>query len=228
MKLEVVAPRVGPALLAVTALVCLLPQPTAAQQIQIRDLCRVKGQEENTLHGLGLVVGLDGTGDNETPTIRALAKMLELMGNPVAENAPGQWDIEELSNTRNVAMVFVTATVPAEGARQGDTLHCEVNAINASSLSGGYLMLTPLLGPRPGSTRVYAVCHGPISLDQRAPETTGKVHRGCRLEADIKNSFFKDGRLSLVVDDAHASCPNRVRAGGQSGQVLQRPATRVG
>ncbi|HUG71232.1 MAG TPA: flagellar basal body P-ring protein FlgI, partial [Pirellulaceae bacterium] len=54
------------------------------QYLRVRDICRVKGQEENTLHGLGLVVGLKGTGDGEVPTTRALSKMMAMMGNPLS------------------------------------------------------------------------------------------------------------------------------------------------
>lgn len=181
------------------------PQLSWAQQIRVGDICRVKGQEENTLHGLGLVVGLNGTGDNETPTMRALAKMLELMGNPLTQNSSGNWNIDELSNTRNVAMVMVTATIPSGGARQGDTIHCSVNAVSATSLEGGYLMITPLLGPRPDNPRVYAFCGGPIALDPKGPQTAGKIHKGCRLEEDFRNAFVRDDKVTLVLEKAHAS-----------------------
>ena len=55
----------------------------AAARILLKNICRVKGQEENTLHGLGLVVGLKGSGDGSDflPTIRGLATALQLMGN---------------------------------------------------------------------------------------------------------------------------------------------------
>ena len=62
-----------------------------AQSLRIRDICRIKGQEENTLQGLGLVVGLNGTGDggNFMPAIRSLATAMQLMGNPIGK---GGWD----------------------------------------------------------------------------------------------------------------------------------------
>src|SRR5687768_6729112 len=119
-----------------------------AQSLRIRDICRIKGQEENTLHGMGLVVGLKGTGNTDGPTLRALAKMLEAMGSPLAPPGKGQSPTDELKNTKNVAMVMVTATIPPEGARQGEKLNCTVSAVGAKSLQGGVLIMTPLVGPR--------------------------------------------------------------------------------
>jgi flagellar P-ring protein precursor FlgI len=177
----------------------------SAQYLRIRDIARVKGQEENTLHGLGLVVGLKGTGDGEIPTTRALAKMMELMGNPLGKDGANQVLLEELENAKNVAMVFVTATVPAEGARQGEMLNCVVNAISAKSIDGGYLMMTPLLGPRPGDPRIFGYAKGAITLDETGPPTSGKVHNGCRLESDFRNLFIRDGKITLVLDKNHAS-----------------------
>ena len=67
------------------ALVCFASPAYA--NLRVRDVCRVKGQEENTIHGLGLVVGLKGTGDtNAATTMRSLARMMELMGTRVAQN----------------------------------------------------------------------------------------------------------------------------------------------
>src|SRR5262249_43243035 len=120
-------------------LALVLVASPAAAQLQLRDIVRVKGQEENTLQGLGLVVGLNGNGDREfSPTARALATLFNHMGSPVATGPKGQMLYEELREARNVALVFVTATIPPTGARQGDKLNCTVSAINAKSLEGGF------------------------------------------------------------------------------------------
>lgn len=113
--------------------------------------------------------------------------------------------LKELENAKNVAMVFVTATVPPEGARQGDLLSVTVNAISAKSLKGGHLMITPLLSPRPGDDRVFGLAQGPLAQDENGPTTAGRVHNGCRLEANIANNFVQDGMLTLVLDRNHAS-----------------------
>ncbi|MFV1965566.1 MAG: flagellar basal body P-ring protein FlgI, partial [Pirellulaceae bacterium] len=183
----------------------LLLSGITAGELRLQDICHVKGQEENTLHGLGLVVGLNGTGDGDTPTVRALAKMMELMGTPVSEDTKGRPLLDELKGVKNVAMVFVTVTVPRNGAREGDQLDCHVSAISAKSLEGGFLMLTPLLGPRPGDHRIYGNAKGPVALDQTGHPTVGQVHSGARMEEEFRNTFEKDGIITLVLDRNHAS-----------------------
>lgn len=168
----------------------------------LKNICRVKGQEENTLQGLGLVVGLKGTGDGGKflPTMRSLATAMQLMGNPI-----GRGGAAELKDSKNVALVMVSATVPAAGARQGDKLDCVVSSLgSAKSLSGGRLFMTPLQGPQVESTRVYAFAQGAIHLDDTQSPTTGKIHQGCRLEEDFLNVFTKDGKITLVLDESHA------------------------
>jgi flagellar P-ring protein precursor FlgI len=186
----------------VLALVGSLP---VQAQIYLRDACRVKGQEENTLQGIGLVVGLKGTGDADAaPTARALARMMELMAHPIGRDAGGQYALRELEEARNVALVLVTATVPATGGRQGDRVDCIVSALSAKSLVGGQLVMTPLLGPRPGTERIYAFAQGPIHVEDAEQPASGKVHLGCRLEEDFFNVFVKDGKITLVLDSNHA------------------------
>jgi flagellar P-ring protein precursor FlgI len=175
------------------------------QYLRVRDICRVKGQEENTLHGIGFVVGLKGTGDGEVATLRALSTMMAKMGNALSQSNGGTANLDDLKNAKNVAMVYVTAIVPAEGARQGEMLDVVVNAISAKSIEGGYLTITPLLGPRPGSPRVYASAQGLVALDKTGPPTSAKVHDGCRLEESFHNAFIKDDMITLVLDRNHAS-----------------------
>lgn len=187
-------------LLTLSAAVCLAPE--AGAQVRLKSICRVKGQERNTLHGLGLVVGLKGTGDgkNFVPTIRALAMSMELMGNQV-----GKGGADELKDSSNVALVMVTATVPASGARQGDEVDCVVSSVGpAKSLVGGRLFMTPLLGPQVESTRVYALAEGSIHVENTDTPNTGRIHSGCRLEEDFINPFTKNGKITLVLDEHHA------------------------
>lgn len=210
------------------------------QYLRIRDICRVKGQEENTLQGLGLVVGLKGTGDGDVTTQRALAKTMGTMGVPLSQAPGGAVVLDELKNAKNVALVFVTATVPAEGARQGEMLDIAVNAINAKSLEGGHLLITPLLGPRPGNPRVYGYAQGSIALDTTGPPTSAKVHDGCRLEESFHNSFMLDNKITLVLDKNHASfqtayeiedllnTPSRFGTGGRKRRATARKGHRPG
>jgi flagellar P-ring protein precursor FlgI len=178
------------------------PAATAQARTSLKSICRVKGQEENSLHGLGIVVGLNGTGDggNFMPTIRSLAITMQLMG-----NALGERGAVELKDAKNVALVSVTATVPGAGGRQGDRIDCVVSSLgSAKSLAGGRLFLTPLLGPVPQTGRVYALAEGPVTLDDPAMATTGRIHQGCQLEEDFRNVFVRDGKITLVLDENHA------------------------
>ena len=117
---------------------------TAAARTTIKNICRLKGQEENTLQGIGIVVGLKGTGDggNFLPTLRSLEKIMKVMGDPTG--------LKEIKDAKNVALVTVTATIPAAGARQGDKIDCVVSSIGScKSLAGGRLFLTAMIGPDP-------------------------------------------------------------------------------
>lgn len=175
---------------------------TAAEnQLLLRDVCRLKGQEENTLQGLGLVVGLKGTGDDSSkPTARALARVMQLMGSQIASDTKGAPALSEIEKSGNTALVFVTVTVPPQGVQQGDKIDCTISALSAKSLEGGTLMLTPLLGPRVDRPTVYALAQGKLTVpDPRLP-TSASVYRGCKMEATIENEFVKNDKITLVLD----------------------------
>jgi flagellar P-ring protein FlgI len=176
--------------------------PSADARTVLKSICRLKGQEENTLQGLGIVVGLKGTGDGSSflPTLRSLEKVMKVMGEPL-----GRKSLDEIKDAKNVALVTVTATIPAAGARQGDKINCVVSSIgSAKSLAGGRLFLTPLIGPDRTNPRVYAFAEGPVSLDDATITSTGRVFEGCRLEEEFFNAFIKDRKITLVLDKNHA------------------------
>jgi len=186
-------------LIAVIALTCVTA-PLYAGGMKLGDICRLKGQEDNTLQGLGLVVGLRGTGDGDSaPTTRALGRMMQLMGGQVAQDSLGRLDIKDIENAKNVALVFVTAKIPSVGAQQGDQLDVTINAINAKSLDGGYLMLTPMLGPRADNDTVYALAQGPINTTPAGPPTNGRIQKGCKMESTIKAEFHLNGKITLIL-----------------------------
>lgn len=184
-------------------LACLAGAPSANGETVLKSICRVKGQEELTLQGLGIVVGLKGTGDGSSylPMVRSLAKVMTVMGQPLSEVG-----LEELKDTKNVALVTVSATVPAAGARQGDRIDCTISSIgSAKSLDGGRLFLTPLIGPeKEDNPRIYAFAQGPVTLDDPSMTTTGRVHRGCQLEEDFFHAFVREDKINLVLDRNYA------------------------
>ncbi len=199
----------APVMVALTLVVTAMPSATA--ETRLRNICRIKGQEENVLRGVGLVVGLNGTGAaGDGPTMRAIARAMDLLGSPVGTN--GLLDaaaINELKKIKNVSLVIVTATVPATGARRGEKLNCTVSALNGKSLMGGELTFAALQGPNLQDRRVFALCSGPVNIEDSELPTVGRVHNGCQMEQDVYTPFFvrdEEGiYITLVLDKYHAS-----------------------
>jgi flagellar P-ring protein precursor FlgI len=193
--------------LAAVVTICLaaMLSTSATARTQLKNICRVKGQEENVLRGLGLVVGLNGTGEaGDGPTMRAIARAMEIMGSPLAL-AGEQGGLEELKKIKNAALVVVTATIPPTGARRGDKLNCYVMALNGKSLAGGRLAFASLQGPNTLDKRVYALCQGQVTVDNPDIPTVGVVQGGCQMEADVFTPFYKDGFITLILDSNHAN-----------------------
>ena len=185
----------------------LAAQPCTQGQTFLRNICRVKGQEENVLRGWGLVVGLNGTGEaNDAQTMRALSIAMANMGSAIPQQGlPGQGSLEELKKIKNVAYVLVTATIPATGARRGDKIDCRVSAINGKSLLGGTLAFAALKGPNVQDSRVYALAEGAIHLDNPDQPLVGTIHKGCQMEADVFTPFEDNGYVTIILDHNHAN-----------------------
>ncbi len=194
-------------LLIITLCLSAAPSANVLAVTELRNICRIKGQEENVLRGLGLVVGLNGTGEaNDPATMRALARSLEIMGSASPQSGlPGAESLQELRRIKNAALVWVTATVPATGARRGDQMDCTVAAINGKSLEGGRLAFAALQGPNIRDERVYALAEGPIHLESPDLPLTGRIHGGCQMEEDIFTPFVQQGRITLILDENHAN-----------------------
>ena len=116
----------------------------------------------------------------------------------------GQLDVADLAETKNVALVAVTAEVPAVGAQQGDLLDVQVNAVSAKSLEGGTLMLTSMLGPNPNSPIVFGLASGRLKTSADGPATSAVIERGCKMEQTIRMPFSKDGKITIVIDPSFA------------------------
>lgn len=167
-------------------------------QTTVGDLTRIKGQGESILQGLGLVMGLPGTGDSgkELVVARPLAKVLENNGNAIES-------LKELEKGKAAALVMVTCVVPASGVRADDKLDVTISVINsATSLKGGTLYVTPLTDPRPGGA-VYAVAQGKIELEDAQAPTRGKVREGARIVRDILMEPVED-KFELILDTPYA------------------------
>jgi flagellar P-ring protein precursor FlgI len=177
---------------------------TAFARVRLESICSVQGQREQRLVGLGLVVGLKGTGDggDYLPTIRALGAALKLMNNPIEKEV-------FLKETKNVAMVMIEATVPATGIRRGQTIDCHISAIGScKSLRGGRLLAAPLQSAFVPDERALAVASGAILLEEPQFPTTGKIPTGVIIEAnfdDFVATYIENGAFTLLLDSAHSS-----------------------
>ncbi len=203
-----------------------LNRVSADDQLRLRDICRLKGQEENSLQGVGLVVGLRSTGDDKIdPTTRALANLMMSLGSTMQRDGQGMPVLSEMKEMRNVAAVIVTAKVPAAGAQQGDQLNCTVSATSAKSLQGGRLVLAHLYGPRSDDKNVYALAQGKISIPDATQTTEGVIYNGCKMETTITNSFSSDGKITLILDRDLASFSTAVEVQDAINQLNQTGLT---
>lgn len=185
-------------------LLCILPLTARATDVQT--LARIKGQGESVLRGVGLVVGLPGTGDSgkELAMSRPLSELLKNNGMPVAT-------LRELAASRAVALVSVTCTISASGVLPDDRLDVSVSVLNsAKSLKGGRLYLTPLLGPRVGSD-VYAFAEGAVDIEDEMIPTAGRVRVGARVVRSTREMLIEGGVFDLILEPYFAGWASATR-----------------
>lgn len=148
----------------------------ASAALKLRDVCTVMGQQEVHLTGLGLVTGLEGTGDNKfSPTLNVLRT---LMGN-LNDRDPKKntIDVNTLAGSKNVALVLVHAVIPARGIAPGQKLDCTVTALgSATSLRGGQLISTPLSDF--SSLDVMGLARGALRVRDDSAKTRGSIPLG--------------------------------------------------
>ena len=200
------------------AIAALLAVPSSVLAVpKVGDITHLQGSRTNKLMGLGLVVGLPGTGDGGkyAPTMRSLAALQKKFANPVLT-------LDELKNAKNVAIVQVETTLPRDGVREGDQVDVVVSSLGpAKSLKGGRLLMTPLVGPNPDDPRgAMALASGPVQIEDPEVLTVGRVHQGATLEQDWIHNYIALGRelpvrnyegiqpdepyVTLVIDEPHA------------------------
>lgn len=186
----------------------------AAAAVRIKDIVDIEGVRDNMLVGYGLVVGLRGTGDtlrNSPFTQQSLIGMLERMGVNTRSASLG---------TKNVAAVMVTATLPPYAA-QGTRVDVAVGAMgDATSLQGGTLLVTPLVG---ADGEVYAVAQGPIAIGgfsaggqasnvtQGVP-TSGRIASGAIVEREIEFALAELPVIRISLRNPDFTTAQRVAA----------------
>jgi flagellar P-ring protein FlgI len=174
----------------------------AHAQTRIKDVATVEGARDNQLIGYGIVAGLDGQGDSDKLfTQQTMANIARKFGIIIAPT--------DITN-HNVAVVMVTATIPAF-TRQGTKLNATVASLaDAKSLQGGILLQTPLVA---GDGQVYAVAQGSVFLGgfdagtggaggasvTKNHTTSGVVTDGALVENEIPTTVFSKGVLEIVL-----------------------------
>ncbi|MGH8319872.1 MAG: flagellar basal body P-ring protein FlgI [Steroidobacteraceae bacterium] len=186
------------------ALLCLFVVAGTARAERVEDLASVAGVRSNQLVGYGLVVGLDGTGDQTTQTpftIQSIENMLAQFGVTVPPNTNPM--------LQNVAAVTVHASLPPF-SKPGQTIDVTVSSIgNAKSLRGGSLIMTPLRG---ADGQVYAMAQGSIlvsgfgvegkdgsSITVNVP-SSGRIPNGATVERAVPNNFDTGAYVTLNLD----------------------------
>ena len=183
-----------------------------AKTTRIKDIVDIEGVRENQLVGYGIVVGLNGTGDglNNSPfTRQSLEAMLERLGVSVRDKN---------MNTGNVAAVMVTATLPPF-TNQGSRIDVNISSLgDASSLQGGTLLVTPLLG---ADGEVYAVAQGEISISGYSIEgeaatitqnipTSGRIAGGGIVEREIDFTLEELQQVRLALRNPDFTTSRRI------------------
>lgn len=198
--------------LALAAMISIVALPAKAEQV--RELASFAGVRNNQLIGYGLVVGLDGTGDQTTQapfTGQSLVNMLSQLGVTIPPGTNMQ--------LRNVAAVMITANLPPF-ARPGQELDIVVSSIaNASSLRGGTLLMSPLKGAD-GDT--YAMAQGNMLVGGAGAESggssvqinqqaVGRIPGGATVEREVPlNLGANGGMLELQLDTADFGTAQRM------------------
>ncbi len=196
--------------------------PLSAVEVKLKDISRIQGLRDNQITGYGIVTGLSGTGDTKSAvTNEAMKNYLKNQG---LGNAKGA------NITRNIASVFITATIPSH-ARLGDKIDVTVSSIgDARSLEGGVLIQSPLKG---ANNEIVAVASGVLSFGgkdnnrssqpynatsylygntanvftgsshtKNSPKTVGTIVGGAIVEKEIKSEFFaKDNKYRIILEN---------------------------
>lgn len=169
---------------------------TAPAAPTLREVARIRGQGKSQLLGLGLVVGLNGTGDKgeELAMARPLAEVLRRMGNPLPS-------LSELESSKSVALVMVHCEVPRQGAKIDDELDIRITVIHsAKSLDGGILLTAALTSAVPGGP-LYAFAQGEIVIESSSTPTVGFVRGGAQIVRDINTMPEIRTSFDLIIDE---------------------------
>ncbi len=199
--------------LAAAAALCLIASPTAGAE-RLKDLASIGGVRQNQLIGYGLVVGLDGSGDQTTQTPFTVQSIINMLGNLGITLPPGQ-----SLQLKNVAAVMVTSSLPPF-ARPGQQIDVTVSSMgNARSLKGGTLLMTPLKG---ADGQVYAMAQGSLAVSGAggaAPSggkvtvnhlSAGRIPGGATVERAVVSSVGQGDSVFVELNDSDFGTAQKV------------------
>ncbi len=200
----------------VTTIILLLliwivtPMISVASNVRIGSITHVKGVRENQIVGYGIVVGLQGTGDNSRSTQITNKMLIRNLGTVI--------DQENYIQKGSSAAVIVTATVPPF-SKNGDKIDCTVSTVaDSKSLEGGVLVQTILKAPNGESV---AVAQGPLSVGginkiagasskRTAITTTGRIPGGAIMERDIETPIGDESSVTITMDKSDFTMVSRI------------------
>lgn len=195
------------------ALFMTLMHPARAERI--KDLASVQGVRSNQLIGYGLVVGLDGSGDQTTQTPFTVQSVINMLGQ-LGVNLPPNASSLQL---KNVAAVMVTATLPPF-VQPGQTIDVTVSSLgNAKSLRGGTLLMAPIKG---ADGQIYAMAQGNVLVGGVGASTpggssvqinhlsVGRISAGATVERAVPTAMGGAGHIQLGLNSADFTTTQRV------------------
>ena len=186
-----------------------------AHALRIKEVAAVQGVRSNQLTGYGLIVGLDGTGDQTTQmpyTTQAMSNYLQQMGISLPPSAAGQLQL------KNVAAVIVTAQLPAF-AQPGQMIDINVSSMgNAKSLKGGTLIVTPLRG---ADGEIYALAQGNVVVGGAGASSggskvqinhlsAGRIPQGAQVERAVPTPLNEGATINLGLNASDFQTARRV------------------
>lgn len=196
-----------PMLVAIAAFCAFVAAVMPARGGELQEYARLRGLEGDRFVGIGLVYGLDQTGDSMKDSLIAAQPYAQLLANLGNIRA----DARSLAKTRSVALVMVSVEIPRTGARTDDRIDVRIGTLGtAESLKGGILLTSFLKSPVVPADRSqwlpYAVAEGNVEVDPETA-TTGVVRAGARMVRDVVMSPFEGDSVALVLHPQYAGYP---------------------
>jgi len=216
MSLRILNPDVRRVLLTVVAVLTLCANVRA--EVRVKDITMIEGARSNPLYGLGLVIGLNGTGASSLATQQMAIDLLRKL--ETTTKLQRQTQLDNVYKSTSISMVMVTTEIPPF-SRSGSRLDVVVSMFDdGTSLEGGTLLLTPLRG---ADGEVYAVAQGNISIGgfrvrstaggQVNHPTNGRIPQGAIVEREALGEIDRGGVLRLLLRDADPSTATQIVQG---------------